>query len=620
MDGWGMAGCSTDAARCASSYRSEPARAPRGWGRTRAAALALAGLVGLAPLAACGGDGGTVAETVNQVVIEPDAPLVALGETVQLSASVRDAGGQPLAGRAIVWASADAGVAQVDANGVVTPQRVGVVQLAASSEGQSGIVELRVVPKRVRTVAVGASATRVQVGDTISVQVTATAQDGETIRDRAPTLSTSSPTVAAVSPEQRVVALAPGTTRIVAVVDGVSGDATLEVVPAAASSIVLSSSELHLLPDQTERLAVTVRDRRGNVLGGRAAAFSSSASDVATVGGDGTVRARSPGSATITVTVESATTTALVHVPAPAANPTPNPTPPPGPNPQPTPTPTPTPAPAPVARIVLSTGDFGLRVGESREVRATPLDASGNTLGDRAPTWSTSDGRVASVSPGGVVAALGVGTARIDARAEGRTASLTLTVTPVPVGRVTVTPGSLDLRVGESGQLTATAADASGVPLGGRGIGWNSSAPSVATVSADGLVRAVGPGTATITAASEGIAGAASVAVASVPVVPGVATRLEIVGGDHQQGLQNASLPETLVVRAVDASGRPVPGVFVAWTPTEDGRAAPTLVATDASGLASTRWTLGGKQGNQKMTATTVGAGSVTFNAVAKKR
>jgi len=142
----------------------------------------------------------------------------------------------------------------------------------------------------------------------------------------------------------------------------------------------------------------------------------------------------------------------------------------------------------------------------------------------------------------------------------------------------------------------------------------------VATVT-DGVVRAVSAGSATITATSEGVAGTASVTVtAPEPTPPGPPARIEMVSGNDQQGLQNAELPQPLVVRVLDASGRPVPGIFVIWTPSHDGRANPTPSLTDASGLATTRWILGDKVGGQTMSAITVGVSAVTFNATAKKR
>src|SRR5918995_1072676 len=105
------------------------------------------------------------------------------------------------------------------------------------------------------------------------------------------------------------------------------------------------------------------------------------------------------------------------------------------------------------------------------------------------------------------------------------------------VASVTVTPGELTLLVGESQQLTATARDQAGNPLDGRSITWTTTEPTVATVSATGIVTGVGTGSATVTATSEGKSASATVSVASAPVVsvtvsPGELTLL--VGASQQ--------------------------------------------------------------------------------------
>src|SRR3990167_4867188 len=75
---------------------------------------------------------------------------------------------------------------------------------------------------------------------------------------------------------------------------------------------------------------------------------------------------------------------------------------------------------------------------------------------------------------------------------------------PVAVATVGVTPAGATLAVGEATQLTATTRDASGNALTGRSVAWTSGASGVASVSSSGLVTAVGPGQAMITATSEG--------------------------------------------------------------------------------------------------------------------
>lgn len=86
-----------------------------------------------------------------------------------------------------------------------------------------------------------------------------------------------------------------------------------------------------------------------------------------------------------------------------------------------------------------------------------------------------------------------------------------------PVASVIISPGpSLDLVVGATTQLTATARDGQGNVLSGRAISWSSTAQGVATVS-NGLVTAVAVGAAQIRATSEGKTGEVTISVTTYP-------------------------------------------------------------------------------------------------------
>src|SRR3989454_592512 len=77
----------------------------------------------------------------------------------------------------------------------------------------------------------------------------------------------------------------------------------------------------------------------------------------------------------------------------------------------------------------------------------------------------------------------------------------------VPVASVMITPGTLRVAAGSTGQLTATPQDASGAPLAGRVVTWASTNGAYATVNSSGMVTGVAIGAATITAISEGQSG-----------------------------------------------------------------------------------------------------------------
>ena len=95
------------------------------------------------------------------------------------------------------------------------------------------------------------------------------------------------------------------------------------------------------------------------------------------------------------------------------------------------------------------------------------------------------------------------------------TASVTVTCAQPAVASVVVSPASATVPVGQTLQLTGTPEDANGNPLSGRTVGWSSD-NTAATVNGNGLVTGVAPGSATITAMSEGKSGSASITVTAV--------------------------------------------------------------------------------------------------------
>jgi len=81
-----------------------------------------------------------------------------------------------------------------------------------------------------------------------------------------------------------------------------------------------------------------------------------------------------------------------------------------------------------------------------------------------------------------------------------------------------LTPSSLAFTTaGDTATVVADPRDAAGNSLAGRAVTWSSGDPTVASVSATGLVTAVGTGSTTITGTSEGVSGNAAVSVGTPP-------------------------------------------------------------------------------------------------------
>lgn len=101
--------------------------------------------------ASSGGQRGSASITVlpppvASVSIAALAASPSVGSTAQLAASLLDARGNVLTGRAITWASLNTAAAVVDANGLLLALAPGVATIIATSEGQSGTVSITITP------------------------------------------------------------------------------------------------------------------------------------------------------------------------------------------------------------------------------------------------------------------------------------------------------------------------------------------------------------------------------------------------------------------------------------------------------------------------------------------
>ncbi|BAH37248.1 MAG TPA: hypothetical protein DGD08_00480 [Gemmatimonas aurantiaca] len=189
--------------------------------------------------------------------------------------------------------------------------------------------------------------------------------------------------------------------------------------------------------------------------------------------------------------------------------------------------------PVTVASVAITPTTASVVVGATTTLTAVARDAQNNTLAGRTITYTSSAATIATVSATGVVTGVAAGSAEIAATSEGKTATAQITVTPVPVASISITPTSDTLVAGDTASLRATVRDAQNNVLTGRVVNFTSSATNIATVSATGLVTAVAAGTARITAASEGrtveatiLVTARVVPVAMVTVAPVIDTIL----------------------------------------------------------------------------------------------
>ncbi|MBK6485395.1 MAG: Ig domain-containing protein [Gemmatimonadetes bacterium] len=402
-------------------------------------------------------------------------------------------------------------------------------------------------PAVVASVVVDPGSVSVLVGATVALTATAKDAAGGTLNGRAIAWSSSDAGTATVSSSGVVTAIAPGgPVTITATSEGKSGSA-LVTVRAAVASVSVSPAAVNVRVGESATLAAAVLDATGTALAGRSVTWTSSNPALASVSPTGLITGVAAGGpVAITATSEGRAGIAQVTVLAPVATVSVNPT------------------------------ELTLLKGAAETLGAMTLDATGGALTARTVTWTSSEPSIATVSPSGLVTAVAAGgPITITATSEGKSGTSPVTVLE-PVVTVTLAPAQHTLFIGSTASSTVTLLDATGKSLSGRIVTWTSSDPSIASVSASGLITALSTGgPVAVTATSEGKSATVQVSVLA-PVF----------------SLELAPTPPTAVAGSTvqlsatlrDAQNRVISGRAIAWTSSN-----PTLASVSTNGLVTAR-------------------------------
>jgi len=325
-------------------------------------------------------------------------------------------------------------------------------------------------PAPIETITVSLAQGSITVGSLTAATAIARDANGNVLSGRPLSWSSNNAAVATVGATGVVTGNAAGTAAITATGEGKSGTVTVTVIlpPVATVAVSLPSSTLAI--GATMQALAEPADANGVVLHGRQISWSSSNTAVATVNNTGTSNATvtgvSSGTASIIATSEGQSGSATVTV-AP-----------------------------PVASVAVSLASSTIGVGKTTQATATTKDAAGNVLAGRSVSWSSDNTAVATVTSGGVVTGVAVGSANIIATSEGQTGSAAVTVAaPLGLGSSSEKIKIVDI----GGVFTPT--------LSGPSSGTTtfvSRAPTVATVNAQGTITGVGEGQVWITATAPG--------------------------------------------------------------------------------------------------------------------
>ena len=313
--------------------------------------------------------------------------LAALGDTVRLSAEVRDQIGRVIEGAVVSWSSLDEAVVTVDSAGLVTAAGRGTAGVTATSAESSGTAAVSVM-QVAGSVIVSPAADTLAPGDTLRVVAAAFDANGHEIEEPRLSWSSSDPAVAAVDTLGTVAAVSPGAADIVATSGSATGRMAILVVMSAPTVIGLTPDTLEFgaLGD-TLRLAAEVLDQLGRVVEDAAVSWSSSDGTVATVDRGGLVTAVGEGATTVTAASGAASGAASVSVTQIASS------------------------------VVVTPASAAMAARVTLRLEAEAFDWNGRPVAEAEFSWTSSDPAVATVDGRGVVLGVGDGVATITARA-----------------------------------------------------------------------------------------------------------------------------------------------------------------------------------------------------------
>lgn len=269
-------------------------------------------------------------------------------------------------------------------------------------------------------------------------------------------------------------------------------------------------------------------------------------------------------------------------------------------------------------------------LGQSRQLEVVVKDASGRRLAGVPVGFSSDHSGVATVSPAGLVTAVGNGDAQIAVRGGPLMALVPVRVRQIP---------AVLAKFGGDGQESTPAArlllplsvrvtDSLGVPVAGAAVsfavapGGGVVDPDRALTSPDGTASTAwtvgsAAGVQLVTARIDAIALPAVVFRATVR--PDVPAQMSRTSPDSQIAVVGAAVAARPTVRVTDSYGNPVTGVTVTFSVVAGGGTVGGAVqTTDSSGLAAPgTWTLGTVPGVNTLVASAAGLPPVDFTAVA---
>ena len=394
----------------------------------------------------------------------------------------------------VTWSSQNTGVATIAAGGLLTAAGAGTSTIQAVSGTVVGSATLTVTSATLVSIAVTASSLSIAKGTTAQFTATGTFSDNSTQNlTNSVTWTSQTMSVAMITAGGLAMGLAPGTTKIQATSGNISGSATLTVTAATLVSIAVTAPNLSTAKGTSEQFTATGTysdNSTQNITS--SVTWSSQSTNVATITAGGMVTAVGAGTSKIQAVSGAVSGSATLTVTS-----------------------------VTLVSIAVTGPSLSIAKGTSEQFTATGTYSDNSTQNiTSSVTWSSQSTNVATITAGGMVTAVGAGTSKIQAVSGAVSGSAILTVTAATLVSIAVTAPSLSIAKGTSEQFTATGtySDNSTQNITSS-VTWSSQSTGVATITAGGMVTAVGTGTSSIKAVLGSVSGSATLTVTSTTLV-----------------------------------------------------------------------------------------------------
>jgi hypothetical protein len=431
------------------------------------------------------------------ISVSPSSPTVPLDTGQQLIATGTFSDGSTEQLASLTWSSSNPAAVGItgDASNMGAAYALGkggTATVSACAGSVCGSTTVTVGPPALVSIAVSPANGIIPAGESLPFAATGTYSDGSKKNLTASvTWSLSDPYVAMIAAGGMATGWAMGTTSISATSGSVTGTANLTVIPAAVVGLNITPATLFMSVGSSLQLQAiatlsdgSTREMNANV------AWSLQGTGIATVSSAGIVTADQVGAATILAQTSGFTASASLTV-------------------------------APVSALNIVPATLSLAPGTSSQLQAIATLSDGRMQDLTAIiAWSSTQPGIASVSSGGLVTALQVGSTTILAGGNGVTGSVSLTVA-APTA-LNIVPSPLSMVLGSSSQLQAmaTLSDGTTENITGTGtVAWSSAQPGIASVNSGGMATANQVGATTILAEAGGVTGSVSVTVTPLLLV-----------------------------------------------------------------------------------------------------